>query len=57
MTNDKKLQSEEISAEESAAKDQNATAPDTTFVSSETEKKNDDDTGWVAVGSGMGIDE
>ena len=57
MTNEKKLQSEESSAEESAAKDQNATAPDTTIVSSETDKKNDDATGWVAVGSGLGIDE
>jgi hypothetical protein len=57
MANDKKLQSEEISAEESAVKDQNTTAPDTTIVSSETDKKDSDDTGWVAVGSGLGIDE
>jgi hypothetical protein len=57
MTNDKKLQVEESSTEENNTTSQKATITDTTSVSTEVDKKDEEDTGWVAVGSGLGIDE
>lgn len=57
MTNDKKLPVEESSTEENNTTSQKATMTDTTSVSTEVDKKDEEDTGWVAVGSGLGIDE